>query len=174
MLTSFRRVWLTTLLFVFGVGFSAGCIKASRSDNTAVLLKTEDATREQLMNEVNRFAKVNSIHAKMYLKFEDNSFAESGTKEVYKSADGDVVVQRPEKIYMRVQVPVIKTDVAQMTSDGTKFCVAVLQDGGSGKYKKFVIGSNDADYSKLQKTLNADSGDGVGEKNVNAFTNLRP
>jgi len=72
MLESFRRLWLAILLFILGVGFSAGCIKASRSDNTAVLLKSEDATREQLMNEVNRFAKVNSIHAKMYLKFEDN------------------------------------------------------------------------------------------------------
>ena len=176
MLESFRRLWHIVLLFILGVGFSAGCIKASRSDNTAVLLKSEDATREQLMNEVNRFAKVNSIHAKMYLKFEDNSFAESGTKEVYKSADGDVVVQRPSKIYMRVQVPVIKTDVAQMSSDGTKFCVAILQDGGTGKYKKFVVGSNSADYSRLQnqfRSADLDNSKALKE-NVNAFANLRP
>jgi len=177
MLTSSRRLWLTTLLLVFGIGFLAGCPLSPRSQqNTAVLLKTEDATREQLMNEVNRFAKVNSIHAKMYLKFEDNSFAEAGSKEVYKSADGDIVVQRPSKIYMRVQVPVIKTDVAQMTSDGTKFCVAILQDGGDGKNKKFVTGSNDADYSKLQKELkSADLDNGKTLKaNVSAFANLRP
>jgi len=176
MLESFRRLWHIVLLFILGVGFSAGCIKASRSDNTAVLLKSEDATREQLMNEVNRFAKVNSIHAKMYLKFEDNSFAESGTKEVYKSADGDVVVQRPSKIYMRVQVPVIKTDVAQMSSDGTKFCVAILQDGGTGKYKKFVVESNSADYSRLQnqfRSADLDNSKALKE-NVNAFANLRP
>ena len=71
------------------------------------------------MNEVNRFARVSSMRAKMYLKFEDNSFAEFGSKEVYRQADGEVVVQRPANILMKVQVPVIKSDVAQMTSDGT-------------------------------------------------------
>jgi hypothetical protein len=60
-----------------------------------------------------------------------------------------------------------------MTSDGEKFRVAILQDGGSGKYKKFVIGTNNADYSKLQKELD-DNGDGKVQQNVNAFANLRP
>ena len=62
-----------------------------------------------------------------------------------------------------------------MTSDGEKFRVAILQDGGSGKYKKFVIGRNNADYSKLQKTLDEPNVDGDDAKqNVNAFANLRP
>jgi hypothetical protein len=114
------------------------------------------------------------MRAKVDLKFEDNSFAQFGSKEVYRSADGEVVVQRPANILLKVSVPVIKTDVAQMTSDGTKFRVAILQDGGSGKYKKFVIGSNNADYSKLQKSLDELNGDGTATKNVNAFANLRP
>ncbi|MCV5926828.1 hypothetical protein OFO11_33555, partial [Escherichia coli] len=84
------------------------------------------------MAEVNRFAAVSSLRAKMDLKFEDNSFAQFGSKEIYRSADGEIVVQRPAKIYLKVQVPIIKTDVAQMTSDGEKFRVAILQDGGSG------------------------------------------
>jgi hypothetical protein len=65
----------------------------------------------------------------MYLRFEDNSFAQFGSKEVYREADGEVVVQRPANIFMKVQVPVVKSDVAQMTSDGAKFRVAILQDG---------------------------------------------
>jgi outer membrane murein-binding lipoprotein Lpp len=154
--------------------FLSGCIKASKDQQTATLLKTTDASQTQLMDEVNRFARVASMRAKMDLKFEDNSFAEFGSKEVYRSADGEVVVQRPANILLKVSVPVIKTDVAQMTSDGTKFRVAVLQDGGSGKYKKFVIGTNDADYSKLQKSLDEANGDGAVKKNVNAFANLRP
>jgi len=114
------------------------------------------------------------MRAKMLLKFEDNSFAEFGSKEVYRQADGEVVVQRPANILLKVQVPVIGTDVAQMTSDGEKFRVAILQDGGSGKYKKFVVGSNNADYSKLQKVLDEGNGNGPAKQNVNAFANLRP
>ena len=36
------------------------------------------------MNEVNRFARVGSMRAKMDLKFEDNSFAQFGSKEEYR------------------------------------------------------------------------------------------
>ena len=149
-----------------------GCNVVKTKDGTPTLLKTEDATHAELMAEVNRFARVGSMRAKMDLKFEDNSFAQFGSKEVYRAADGEIVVQRPANILLKVQVPVIKTDVAQMTSDGEKFRVAILQDGGSGKYKKFVIGTNNADYSKLQKEL--DNADGAMQKNVNAFANLRP
>lgn len=128
------------------------------------------------MKEVDRYARVNSMRAKMYLKFEDNSFAEFGSKEVYRSADGEVVVQRPGKILLKVLVPVIKTDVAQMTSDGVTFRVAILQDGGTGKYKKFVKGTNNADYSKLQKELSTTDLENARalKESVTAFANLRP
>ena len=156
--------------------FCGGCISIGHPTKTPTLLKTEDARQIDLMNEINRFAKVNSMRAKMDLKFEDNSFAEFGSKEVYRSADGEVVVQRPGKILLKVQVPIIKTDVAQMTSDGETFRVAILQDGGTGKYKKFLKGTNAADYSKLQKSFStSDFSDPKQPKqNVNAFANLRP
>lgn len=163
-------------LLAFAVAFTSGCISPKQEKPTAILLATVEASQTELMNEVNRFALVGSMRAKMDLKFEDNSFAQFGSKEVYRSADGEVVVQRPASIYLKVQVPVIKSDVAQMTSDGQKFRVAILQDGGSGKYKKFVMGTNDADYSKLQKDLSNTNGEMSGElkQNVNAFANLRP
>jgi len=164
------------LLTVIAVVSFTGCIKVKRESKTDVLLKVEDATQAQLVAEVNRFASVASIHAKMDLKFEDNSFAAFGSKEVYRQADGDVTVQRPGKILLKVQVPIIKSDVAQMTSDGDKFRVAILQDGGTGKYKKFVKGTNAADYSKLQKQLSdAELADlKASKQSVNAFANMRP
>ncbi|MEP6705345.1 MAG: hypothetical protein ABJB34_11120 [Acidobacteriota bacterium] len=164
---SYIFIFFLTAIFLSGCGT---IIK--KADTTPTLLKTEDATHAQLMAEVNRYARVASMRAKMDLKFEDNSFAQFGSKEVYRAADGEVVVQRPANILLKVSVPVLKSDVAQMTSDGEKFRVAILQDGGSGKYKKFVIGTNNADYSKLQKTL--DDVDGSAMKNVSAFANLRP
>ena len=176
MLFRVNRLKSYILILAAGVLFISGCNVVKKESKTPTLLKTEEATQAELVNEVNRFARVGSMRAKMDLKFEDNSFAQFGSKEVYRSADGEVVVQRPASIYLKVQVPVIKSDVAQMTSDGTKFRVAILQDGGSGKYKKFVKGTNDADYSKLQKDLNASEGAMSDDlkKNVNAFANLRP
>lgn len=167
---------LSVFALLLAVGLATGCISVKKESKAPVLLKTENATQVQLTNEINRFARVESMRAKMDLKFEDNSFAEFGSKEVYRQADGEVVVQRPGKILLKVQVPIIKSDVAQMTSDGEKFRVAILQDGGSGKYKKFVKGTNNADYSKLQKTLSTVELENAKamKQNVNAFANLRP
>src|SRR5687768_3837685 len=165
-----------TMLLLGMVMLSVGCIKVKQDKATARLLKIENADQAQLIQEINRFARVNSMRAKMDLKFEDTSFAEFGSKEVYRQADGEVVVQRPGKILLKVQVPIIKSDVAQMTSDGETFRVAILQDGGTGKYKKFVKGTNNADYSRLQKALDekvVQNGKN-GKQNVNAFANLRP
>ena len=168
---------LVSFLFLFFVLFLNGCGSIIKEKSvTPKLLKTENAAHSDLVNEVNRFARVTSMRAKMDLKFEDNSFAESGIAEKYRTADGEVVVQRPANILLKVQVPIIKSDVAQMTSNGTKFCVAVLQDGGDGRYKKFVCGTNNADYSLLQeqvKKTDLDNGK-VIKQNVNAFSNLRP
>ncbi len=166
------------LLFLF-VAFSSGCgvFSPKTKEKSVTLLKTEEAPQSQLLEQINRFAKVNSMRAKMDLKFEDNSYAELGIAEKYKTADGEVVVQRPGKIKLTVQVPIIKTDVAQMTSDGEKFRVAILEDGGSGKYKKFVVGSNNADYSSLKAEVSQMDFEGNVKQlkqNVNAFSNLRP
>jgi len=154
-----------------------GVFSPKTKEKTVALLKTEEAAQPQLIEQINRFAKINSMRAKMDLKFEDNFYAELGIAEKYKTADGEVVVQRPASILLKVQIPIIKTDVAQMTSDGEKFRVAILEDGGSGKYKKFVLGSNNADYSALKEEVSKMDFDGNSKdlkQNVNAFSNLRP
>jgi hypothetical protein len=166
---------IVPLLLLAFIIVSSGC-KVSSERKTEVLLAVTDASQEQLVREINRFARVNSMRAKMDLKFEDNSFAQFGSKEVYRSADGEVVVQRPGKISLKVQVPVVKVDVAQMTSDGEKFRVAVINAGDCAECKKFVIGTNNADYSKLQQNLTmieVNKGKNI-KQNVSAFANLRP
>jgi hypothetical protein len=86
-------------------------------------------------------------------------------------------VQRPGQIYLIIQVPFIAKDIAQMTSNGETFRVAVLQ--GDDKYRRFVKGTNNATYEKMdgdekpaptekpKKVMNA-------KEAVNALSNLRP
>lgn len=168
----------TCFLVILSALFFSGCIRVNEPVKRAVLLKVEDATQADLVNQIDHLAKVNSMYAKMDLKLEDNSYAEQGIAEKYKTADGVVVVQRPASIQLKIQIPIIRTDIVQMTSDGEKFRVAILEDGGSGKYRGFVKGTNDADYSVLQKeVVNQIKSDGDGkelQKNVNAFSNMRP
>lgn len=167
------------IFIIFAALFLGGCsaLSPKTQNKTATLLKTVEMSQPQLLGEVNRFARVNSMRAKIDLKFEDNSYAELGIAEKYKTAPGEIVVQRPANIFLKVQVPVINSDIVQMTSNGEKFRVAVLEDGSGGKYRNFIIGTNDADYTMLQEEFQNTDLNGNGteiKQNVNAFSNLRP
>lgn len=170
----FRKGFIAVAL-IAAAALLSGCISPKDKIEQATLLEAADASETELVSLVNNLASVNSMFARVDLKFEDNSFAELGIAEKYKTADGEIVVQRPANILLKVKVPIIKTDVAQMASDGTSFQVAVLQDGGSGKYKKFVVGTNSTDYSPLQEKVDdLSNGSSEMKRNVNAFSNLRP
>ncbi len=145
----------------------------------ALLSPLAEANTTQLIAEVNRMAGVRSLRGKVDLEFQDNSFATSGIAEKYRAADGTVVLQRPGKVFLAIQAPFIATDIAQMTSDGEHFRVAVLQ--GDEKYRRFVMGTNSAIYKKLAvETPQEGHADGARKKakteqeTVSALSNLRP
>ncbi len=167
------------IFIIFAGLVSGGCsvFSPKTQNKSATLLKTIDAPQLQLLGEINRFAKVNSMRAKIDLKFEDNSYAEKGVAEKYKTAPGELVVQRPANIFLKIQIPFINSDLVQMTSNGEKFRVAVLYDGANGKYRNFLLGTNSADYSLLEKEVQNTDLNGNGKdikQDVNAFAGLRP
>ena len=170
---------LFVLLSVISINGCSGLFGTHKRVQVPQLLTPlADAGKDQLFQEVNRLATVKSIHGKVDLTFEDNSFAESGIAEKYKQADGTVTLQRPGAVYLIIQVPFIATDIAQMTSDGEHFRVAVLQ--GEEKFRRFVKGSNNAVYEKLDVDGNSQPAKGdkkraMNEKmTVSALSNLRP
>jgi len=90
--------------------------------------------------------------------------------------DGTITLQRPGHIYLIIQL--LFVDLAQMASDGEHFRVAVLK--GDDKYRRFVKGTNSADYGKFDA-----DGDGTvaapqtdkqkhEKETVSALANLRP
>ena len=168
------------LILISASMFASGCGLFGTHKKVQVpqlLTPLAEANTAQLISEVNRLAAVRSIHGKIDIIFEDTSFAEAGIAEKYRQADGQLTVQRPGNIYLIIQVPFIAKDIAQMTSNGESFRVAVLQ--GDEKYRRFVKGTNNAVYEKLdmdgkpadsekpKKVMNA-------KETVNALSNLRP
>ncbi len=161
----------------------ASCLGLSCSTHKTVgvpklLTPVVETDTAKLIGEVNRLAAVKGVHGKLDIQFQDTSFASEGIAEKYSSADASVTLQRPRKVYLIIQVPVIAADVAQMTSDGEHFRVAVLK--GEEKYRRFVKGTNDAHYEQLTTTRESDSknkGDkkkGAERATVSALSNLRP
>ena len=138
-----------------------------------LLTPRSEASKSELIQHVNRLATVKSIHGKVDIQFEDTSFASSGVADQYRLVDGTLTLQRPGQIYLLIQFTFV--DIAAMTSDGQHFRVAVLK--GDEKYRRFVKGTNNANYKKLPaEAMPAPQGNQAkSEKEaVNALSNLRP
>ena len=166
-------------LFMIGVLSVSACSgilgKLARSQVGVPQLLTPlvDGDTSRLIAEVNRLGAVKSIHGKLDIQFQDTSFASAGIAEKYRSADANLTVQRPGKVYLVIQFALV--DIAQMTSDGEHFRVALLK--GDEKYRRFVKGTNNASYGELKANGAAhkpDKGKMVAGEAVSALSNLRP
>jgi competence protein ComGC len=167
------------LLLTFAVALNTGCGLFGTHKKVQVpqlLTPLSEAAKSRLITEVNRLASVRSLHGKVDIEFEDTSFADSGIAEKYRQADGTVTLQRPGQVYLIIAVPFIAKDIAQMTSNGETFRVAVLQ--GDEKYRRFVKGTNSAVYEKLDADgtePDKRKKNRMNEKEtVSALSNLRP
>lgn len=168
------------LIFILVSVFASGCGLFGAKKKVQVpqlLAPLTEANTTQLIAEVNRLSAVRSIHGKIDIIFEDTSFAEVGIAEKYKQADGQITLQKPGQIYLVIQAPFIATNIAQMTSNGESFRVAVLQ--GEERYRRFVKGTNNAVYEKLEMNGTAAGSPKPAEamnakQAVNALSNLRP
>jgi len=171
---------LLTVFAVLVLFLTSGCglFGAKKKIQVPQLLTGTEAGRDRLFYEVNRLSNVTTIHGKLDIQFEDTSFASFGIADQYRQVDGDITLQRPGKIYLIIQFLLV--DIAQMTSDGEQFRVAVLK---GERYKRFLKGTNNAVYKKLDEVEPAGPANNQKQANnqknaeketVNALSNLRP
>jgi hypothetical protein len=173
---------ITILVIALWALAAGGCSRVIKNKvSVAPLVPPQvEAETAQLLAEVNRVAQVRSLRGKVDIQFLDNSFVKCGVAEKYRTAEGSVTLQRPGQIYISIQVPFFSTKVAEMASDGRRFEVAVFQ--GDEKYRRFVRGTNTANYQKLDTDGAAgdvDCGDQkkgamVQQRAVGALSGLRP
>lgn len=163
-----------TLALALVLLVGTACLVKRSVEVEKLLTPLSEADTPQLIDQVNRLVNVKAIHGRVDIQFEDTSFATSGIAEKYRTADGSITLQRPGKVYLVVQGP-LAIDVAQMTSDGEHFRIAILK--GDEKYRRFVRGTNSAVYPRLNG--NGDATAKAGKPNseaqaVKALSNLRP
>ncbi|HEX7173874.1 MAG TPA: hypothetical protein VF240_01135 [Pyrinomonadaceae bacterium] len=182
-----RAALLLLLVSLAAVATGCGVFSAKRTVSVApVLAPLVKAEMAQLFAEINRAATPRSVRGKIDVQFLDTSFAECGVVDKYRTAEGDVIIQRPGQVYLSIKAP-FGVKIAEMTSDGSKFWVAVYQ--GEERFRRFVHGTNAARYGRISDdgngTTTATAGDkpdcGGGKRDektmqrtVSSLSSLRP
>jgi hypothetical protein len=160
-----------------------GLFKASRRISVPQpLTPLISADMAQMFQEINRLGAVKSLNGRVDIQFLDTSYAPCGLAEKYRTADGRLVVQRPGQVYLLVQLPFVGGKVAEMSSTGERFWAAVYM--GNDQYKRFVTGSNAAQYEKIEAGGRGGSPDcnlsgkrreeAMQRATVSALSSLRP
>lgn len=143
------RVALLTLILSL---LTASCANLARvrDDSIPTLLEPLTTARmTDLVGQLKGLGDVEALRASRGLI----QFIDAESKDKYRTADMQLVLQRPDKIRLIVQYPITGTKIADMVSESQKFKVAVFVTG----YRRFLMGSNDGDYERWREKLGSES-----------------
>ncbi|MDQ1591446.1 MAG: hypothetical protein QOG71_2073 [Pyrinomonadaceae bacterium] len=175
-----KRYALALVLGLMSLAGASGCSRFYKSKVTVppLLAPLKEAAPGELIEVINRLAQVRSLRGKIDIQFLDTSFAQCGVTEKYRTAEGDVILQRDGQIYLVINGP-FSVKIAEMASDGERFRVAVLK--GDDKWLRFLKGTNTASYQRIDSGAEVDCGKGDQKKTAqmqqraaSAFSGLRP
>ncbi len=146
------------------VGLS-GCVSRT-VDVVPFLAPTENATLDQLVAHINEWRKIDSLVLRVDLQFETVEKAEEGEGRQYRTAQGRLLLERPSRIRLNIEAPILSANIAEMASDGERFQLLIYHPD----YRALIEGHNDASYGEEVKKLNQDP----ELKKAGPIVNIRP
>ncbi|RMG56266.1 MAG: hypothetical protein D6723_00775, partial [Acidobacteria bacterium] len=72
---------------------------------------------------VNGYKAIRALTARVDLQFQTEKEIHRGVGRRWRTAEGRILVARPDKIHLLIQAPLVKTNIAEMACDGTHFQV---------------------------------------------------
>jgi len=143
----------------------SGCI-SRKVETPARLPPRGEATLGELIRRVNERQRVETLTAAGDLRFETHEAAESGAARRFRQAEGRLLLARPGRLRLQIQVPLLKTSLAEMASEGDHFELLVYP----AEHRAFIEGSASRDYSREARQL----ADDPELKRVGPLVNVRP
>src|SRR5262245_24996117 len=132
-------------------------VKVSDTSIPRLLTPVAEADFQQLLARLKLFTELQALRAsRVALRF-----IEPLAEERYRDAEAILVLQRPDKIRLVVQLPVAHARLAEMVSEANHFKVAIYRE-----QPRFLLGTNDADYTRWREQL--------GKEKQSALANARP
>jgi len=131
---------------------SASACVSKRFEAPRLLPTTAASSRDGLIEHVNRRREVRSLTAAAELSFEALDKVEQGEARRFRKTDARLLLARPARVRLEIQLPLLKTSLAAMASDGTRFQLLVHPVD----YRAFIEGSASGNYSDQARKLARD------------------
>ena len=127
---------------------------------------TSDATLHDLIAIVNQRRETATLTAKVDLQFETSEGAETGRLRRFRTAQGRIILARPENIRLQIEAPLLGVSLAEMASDGRRFQLLIYPED----YRVLIEGSNDREYLEQAEKMESDP----ELKKAGPLANIRP
>lgn len=134
------------------VTLTVGCGISRRVAVTPYIPPSRDATLEELVARVNEATALRSLILRVDLQFETVENQAQGESRLYRTAQGRLILQRPEQIRLDIEAPILSANIAEMASDGERFQLLIHPPD----YRALIEGSNDRSYVTEAKKLEQD------------------
>lgn len=160
---SFRSLVLGFLLILALV--NVGCL-TSRVYTPVELPVKDPVAVSDLVSRINSLQEITQLKSSVSLQFADYKESKQGKGKIYPTAEGKLVLQRPQNIRMIVDATLVGR-IADMGSDGERFTVAVFYPT---ERRSFIRGTNQHKYAAQTAMLS----EKPGQQDVSTFSRLRP
>ena len=147
------------------LGLLPSCI-SRRVDVPPFIPPASDASLADLIAIVNERREIQTLTARVDLQFETREGAEEGRLRRFRSAQGRIILARPESIRLQIEAPVLGLNLAEMASDGRSFQLLIYPED----YRALIVGSNDREYLERTREMETDP----ELKKAGPLTNIRP
>lgn len=151
---------IAVMLAMFSVSCKSLIVTKDRSI-PKLLTPLSNAKFEDLSIQLQPFTNLQSLRSSRV----GIAFSDTGLSERWPETDTILVLQRPDKIRLVIQAPLVKQKIAEMVSESNRFKVALYQQSPS-----FLIGTNDADYGMWREKLGDKARSGLVEARPFHFT----
>ena len=147
LMTRAKRIFV--VLLAIGLG---SCRPSKRVDIVPFLEPTRSATLEELVAQLNQWEEIRTLVLRVDLQFETVERADQGEGRRYMTAQGRLLLERPRRIRLSIEAPILSANIAEMASNGERFQLLIYPPD----YRALIEGRNDRSYRDEAARLDQD------------------
>ena len=130
------------------------------------LVPTETATLEDLVETLNQWEVFQSLLLQTDLQFQTFEPKQQGESRQFRTAQGRILLERPQRIRLEIEAPILNTSLAEMVSDGEQFQLLIYPR----EYRALIEGHNESKY----ETESSELTDDPALQKAGPLINIRP